>query len=226
MKGKMAGPWDSNSNSISLEQAFFRNAFNVSTICRRYNNTVTVEDLTFDVLINVADASEMRSFLSDAMLDKEMSGGGKSVSIPFGRQDCTVFRKVMSSDDMVQEFAPALRTNSQAEAFRIALQMLGDLPGFGITYFDFDDVGYMKTATEVSSDNSALMRNIAKHEHVLERSIAQISCAVMHVARGFGENLPEEGCIKVTFDNSIITDTSAAKLQDMAEVGLTLWPWE
>lgn len=30
----------------------------------------------------------------------------------------------------------------------------------------------------------------------------------------------------MTFDDSIITDTSAAKLQDMAEVGLTLWPWE
>ena len=189
-------------------------------------DAIQAVDLAFDALINEVDVSKMRIFLSDVMFDKETSGSGKSVSIPFGRQDCTVFRKVMSSDDMVQEFAPALRTGSQAEAFRIALQMLGDLTGFGITYFDFDDVGYMKTATEVSSDNSALMRNIAKHEHVLERSIAQISRAVMHVARGFGESLPEEGCIKVTFDDSIITDTSAAKLQDMAEVGLTLWPWE
>ncbi len=183
-------------------------------------------DLAFDALINEVDVSKMRIFLSDVMFDKETSGSGKNVSIPFGRQDCTVFRKVMSSDGMVQEFAPALRTNSQAEAFRIALQMLGDLTGFGITYFDFDDVGYMKTATEVSSDNSALMRNITKHEHVLERSIAQISRAVMHVARSFGESLPDEGSIKVTFDDSIITDTSAAKLQDMAEVGLTLWPRE
>ena len=50
---------------------------------------------------------------------------------------------------MVQEFAPALRTNPQSEAFRIALQMLGDLCGFGISYFDLDESrGYVKTATE------------------------------------------------------------------------------
>ena len=91
----------------------------------------------------------MRIFLSDVMFDKESSGTGKKVTIPFGKNDCTVFRKVMSTDDMIQEFAPALRTGSQAEAFRIALQMLGDLTGFGIQYFDFDNVGYVKTATEV-----------------------------------------------------------------------------
>ena len=50
---------------------------------------------------------------------------------------------------MVQDFAPALRTDSQAAAFRIALQMLGDLCGFGISYFDLDESrGYVKTATE------------------------------------------------------------------------------
>ena len=67
--------------------------------------------------------------------------------------DRTVFRKVMTTEDMVHEFAPALRTSSQSEAFRVALQMLGDL------------------------------------------------------------------C-------SIISDTAAEKKQDMAEVGVTLAPWE
>ena len=61
------------------------------------------------------------------------------------------------------------RTDAQAKALRTALQMLGDLCGFGITYFDFDGAGYVRTATEVPSDNSALMRNIRRHEHVLER---------------------------------------------------------
>ena len=42
----------------------------------------------------------------------------------------------MSTEDMVQGFAPALRTNAQAEAFRISLQILGDLCGFGLSFFD------------------------------------------------------------------------------------------
>ena len=128
---------------------------------------------------------------------------------------------------MVQEFAPALRTAEQAEAFRIALQMLGDLTGFGADYFDLDESrGFVKTATEVASDNSQLMRTIAKHEHALEHSMAQISRALLHVARGFGEALPDDGSVRVEFDDSIISDTAALKAQDMAEVGVTLAPWE
>ena len=193
-------------------------------------DAIQAVDLTFDALINEIDVSKMRVFLSDVLFDRdEVGNGGKKrrTPIPFGKQDCTVFRKVMSSDDMIQDFAPTLRTNSQAEAFRIALQMLGDLCGFGISYFDFDDSrGYVKTATEVSSDNSALMRNIARHEHALEVSLAGISHAVLHLARGFGESLPHEGEISVSFDDSIVTDTAAEKHLDMAEVGVTMHPWE
>lgn len=189
-------------------------------------DAVQAVDLTFDALINEIDVSKMRVFLSDVLFDREKTGD-KAISIPFGKQDCTVFRKVMSTEDTIQEFAPALRTSSQVEAFRIALQMLGDLTGFGIGYFDLDESrGYVKTATEVSSDNSALMRNIRRHENALEEAIKSIACAVMCVSRGFGESIPEEGSVRVQYDDSIIQDTAAEKAQDMAEVGVTLAPWE
>ena len=83
-------------------------------------------DLTFDALINEVGVSKMRVFLSDVLFYREKNRD-KTISIPFGKSDCTVFRKVMSTEDTIQEFAPALRTSSQSEAFRIALQMLGDL---------------------------------------------------------------------------------------------------
>jgi len=184
-------------------------------------DAIQAVDLAFDAMINEVDVSKMRVFLSDVLFDKERDGK-KRVSIPFGKQDCTVFRKVMSTDDMIQEFAPPLRTASQVEALRISLQMLGDLCGLGIMYFDFDSTGYVKTATEVSSDNSALMRNIARHEHLLEQSIAGIARALLHIARGFGIELPHEGAIRVEFDDSIIVDTFQEKKQDLAEVGVTM----
>lgn len=183
-------------------------------------------NLTFDALINEIDLSKMRVFLSDVLFDREQDGN-KSVTIPFGKQDCTVFRKVMSTEDTIQEFAPALRTSGQIEAFRVALQMLGDLTGFGISYFDMDESrGYVKTATEVSSDNSALMRNIRRHENGLEGSIVSIARAVMHASRSFGESIPDEGEVHVRFDDSIIQDTAAEKAQDMQEVGVTMNTWE
>ncbi|WP_234966774.1 hypothetical protein [Olsenella urininfantis] len=185
-------------------------------------DAVQAVDLTFDALINEIDLSKMRVFLSDVLFDRE-TDGNKNVTIPFGKQDCTVFRKVMSTEDTIQEFAPALRTSGQIEAFRVALQMLGDLTGFGINYFDMDDArGYVKTATEVSSDNSALMRNIRRHENSLESAIVSIAKAVMHASRSFGESIPDEGETRIQFDDSIIQDTAAEKEQDMKEVGVTM----
>ena len=97
----------------------------------------------------------------------------------------------------------------------------------GINYFDMDDSrGYVKTATEVSSDNSALMRNIRRHENSLEGAIVDIARAVMVLSRSFGEGIPDEGAMTVQFDDSIVQDTAAEKAQDMQEVGVTLNPYE
>lgn len=189
-------------------------------------DAVQAVDLTFDAFINEVDVSKMRVFLSDVLFDREQDGN-KSVTIPFGKQDCTVFRKVMSTENTIQEFAPALRTNAQIEAFRVSLQLLGDLTGFGLNYFDMDESRrYVKTATEVSSDNSALMRNIRRHENSLEGAIVSIAKAVMFLSRSFGEVIPDEGNATVQFDDSIIQDTADEKAQDMQEVGVTLNPWE
>lgn len=184
-------------------------------------------DLAYDALINEVDVSKMRVFLSDVMFDSEKTDDDRRVPIPFGKGDCTVFRKIMSTEDTITEFAPALRTEAQSRALRLALQVLGDLCRLGIDYFDLDKMGYVRTATEVSSDNSALMRNIKKHENGLQRPIVDVSHAVLACARGMGASVPDEGEVSVIFDDSIVQDTEAEKSRDMAEVaaGLML-PWE
>ena len=44
----------------------------------------------------------------------------------------------------------------------------------------------------------------------------------MAASRSLGVELPNEGDVRVTFDDSIITDTAAEKQQDMAEVAAGL----
>lgn len=161
-------------------------------------------DLCYDALVNEIDAGKMRVFLSDVMFDQEKDASGRRIPIPFGKGDCTVFRKVMSTEDTITEFAPALRTEAQAKAFRMALQILGDLTGLGVNYFDLDNVGYVKTATEVSSDNSALMRNIRKNENNLQGALVDVSRAVMACGRRMGVSLPDEGNVSVICDDSIV----------------------
>lgn len=187
-------------------------------------------DLCFDAVMNEVDLAKMRIFLSDMLITYTVTGEDGEAktrnAIPFG-EDNTVFRKVSSTEDMVQEFAPAMRTESQKEAYRLALQTMGDLCGFGLGYFDVDDSGGVKTATEVSADNSQLMRNIRKHENALARSIKQITRAVLFCAREhLGAPLGDPGLITVNFDDSIISDTAAQKAQDLAEVGVTMNAWE
>ncbi|KUH59399.1 hypothetical protein AUL39_03530 [Tractidigestivibacter scatoligenes] len=179
-------------------------------------------DLAYDALINEVDAGKMRVSLSDVMFDQDRAADGRRVPIPFGKGDCTVFRKVMSTEDTIQEFAPALRTEAQGKAFRLALQVLGDLCGLGTNYFDLDNVGYVKTATEVSSDNSALMRNIRKNESALQGALADVSCAVLSCGRLMGAKLPDKGDVSVIFDDSIVQDTASENRQNMAEVATGL----
>lgn len=184
-------------------------------------------DLAFDALINEIDAGKMRVFLSDVMFDAEGDEKGRRVPIPFGKGDCAVFRKVMSAEDTITEFAPALRTEAQSRALRLALQVLGDLCGLGINYFDFDNVGYVKAATEVSSDNSALMRNIRKNENAMQGAIAGVSRAFLAHTRSKSGDLPDEGDVRMLFDGSIVQDTVAEKRQDMDEVAAGLMEaWE
>jgi len=183
-------------------------------------------DLAYDAIFNEVDLAKLRIFMSDIMFEVDRSGSDRTV-IPFGKDDATVYRKVSSTDDVIREFAPAMRTEQQLRAYRLAVQEMGDVCGFGSQYFDIDKTGGLKTATEVSSDNSALMRNIKRHEGLISGQIAQISHAVLHIARVFLDvALPDEGEINVSFNDSIITDTQAQKAQDLAEVGVTMNAWE
>ena len=60
----------------------------------------------------------------------------------------------------------------------------------------------------------------------MQEPITAIARAVMAVSRGFGEDIPEEGCMRVQYDDSIIQDVAAEKEQDMREVGVTMAAWE
>lgn len=70
-------------------------------------DAIQVADLTFDAMISEVDNGEMRAFPSHVMFDQEEDGRGWKVSIPFGRRDCTVFRKVMSTEDTILSICPA-----------------------------------------------------------------------------------------------------------------------
>ena len=185
-------------------------------------------DLAYDAIFNEVDLAKMRVFVADTLLEFNTSGDGKKRVIPFGKNDATIYRKVMSTDDVIHEYAPAMRTEAQLRAYRLAVQTMGDECGFGVNYFDIDKAGGIRTAKEVSADSSALMRNVKRHENVVGAAIVQLCRAILHFGRTFmGAWLPDEGQITVNFDDSIITDTMTEKQNDLAEVAAGVMPkWE
>lgn len=183
-------------------------------------------DLTYDALMNEVDIAKARVFLSDLLFEHSEDENGKRL-IPFGKEDLTTFRMVQASSDFIKEYAPTMRTDSQVQAYRTALQTLGDRCGFGSSYFDINKSGGIRTAEEVSSGNSELMRNIKRHENGIGAALASMFHALLAIERNkMGVALEDEGVIRVSFDDSIITDTMSEKQQDLSEVNLTMNPWE
>lgn len=184
-------------------------------------------DACYDAVMSEVSLAKMRVLMPDSMFEMETKGG-QTRYIPFGRADASVFRMVPGNgvDDGIHEWAPSMRTDAQKAAYRLAVQAMGQRCGFGSQYWDVDKSGGLKTATEVSSDNSVLMRTIRRHENAFAKPVADVCRALCVLASEFGgESLPDPGDVRITWDDSIITDTAAEKAQDLAEVNVTMPAW-
>ena len=119
-----------------------------------------------------------------------------------------------------------MRTDAIHGVYADACAALGDECGFGSQYFRPDKAGGLKTATEVSSDNSALMRNIRNHENALGRELGRLLTALVECARVHAGASVAEGFepVSIVWDDSIITDTQAEKAQMLAEIAAGVVP--
>ena len=89
-----------------------------------------------------------------------------------------------------------------------------------------DKNGGLKTATEVVSDNSTLMRNVRKHENSIAGSIKTIITSLLTCARNHShaDIADDFGIISVQFDDSVIVDTQTEKNAMLAEIAAGVIP--
>ena len=189
-------------------------------------DAIKAVDLSWDSIYQEIDIAAIRVFMSEEMIDIN-DDNGKPIPVP--DTDDKVFRLVAgsSANKMIDVFAPNIRIDQLKEGLNIALAELGDNCGFGEQYFQIGKTGGLKTATEVVSDNSVLMRSIKKHENSVGSAIKDvitglISCAAI---KGYAEGVPAEfGAVDVKFDDSIITDTQSEKNLMLAEISAGVVP--
>ena len=184
-------------------------------------------DNAFDSMQREVSATKVKIFASESMFDLQRdSESGALKPVPMDPEDVWVVKlDTIAAESMYEVYSPRIRAAELAEALNVALAELGDLTGFGQDYFRYDKGGGLKTATEVSADNSAFMRNIRKHENELRPQLERLVMCLLACQRALNGWPVPDGCeATVDFDDSIIQDTSAEKAQMMAEVGAGIVP--
>ena len=191
-------------------------------------DTMRLLDTAWTALYDETDLMRAVLMLPDSMIDV-VTRDGTTAPMPFGERDQRLYRLTSSGvgeEGKPYAFAPAMRTSSIYEVYSAAVAALGDLCGFGTQYFKPDKSGGLKTATEVSADNSALMRNIVNHENALGKGLSRVLTALVECARVKCGAPVAQGFEPVTirWDDSIITDTDAEKTQMLAEIAAGVVP--
>ena len=189
-------------------------------------DAVKAVDLAYDSMFQEVELTAAKVFVDESMVDVR-SENGKVVPAP--KVDGRLFRKLVGRDvtkDLIDIYSPNIRIEPLRSALDVALAELGELCGFGQQYFALDRTGGLKTATEVTADNSALMRNVRKHENVLRGAIQRVVTSLLNCARiHCGAPIEEDfGAVSVQFDDSVITDTQTEKATMMAEIAAGLLP--
>ncbi len=186
-------------------------------------------DTAWTALYDETDLLRAVLMIPDTMIDVETDEGGKRRAVPFGSREQRLYRLTSASigeEGKPYAFAPQMRASAIHEVYADACAALGDECGFGSQYFRPDKAGGLKTATEVSADNSALMRNIRNHENALGKELgrlltALVECARLHMGAKVAEGFEP---VYVAWDDSIITDTQADKVQMLAEIAAGVVP--
>ena len=186
-------------------------------------------DTAWTALYDETDLLRAVLMLPDSMIDVETDADGRRRPVPFGDREQRLYRLTGSPVTEAGKpfaFAPAMRTSSIHEVYADACAALGDSCGFGSQYFQPDKAGGLKTATEVSADNSALMRNIRNHENALGKELGRLLTSLVECARIHCGARVEEAVepVCVVWDDSIITDTQADKAQMLAEIAAGVVP--
>ena len=132
-----------------------------------------------------------------------------------GTVDRRVFKAVSGGGDHPQPatvYDPGLQASETDTALNSALSLFSAKCGFGPNYFSYSRQQGLRTATEVSADNSQLFRNVRRHEQVvgdaIERLVAGAWAAETALRTGTDPGVPD---VKVTWDDSIVEDTATER---------------
>lgn len=179
-------------------------------------------DLAFDNLCTDFYLGGKMVMMNEALIGQEKDGRKVAPQTSKKRLFQTIGDSVIDGK-MCQEYNPALRVNENTEGVQAQLNYLSSKCGLGERYYSFNQ-GSVATATQVVSENSSLFRNIKRHEINVEQALTRLIKSILSI-EGFD---PESTEVTVMFDDSIIEDKAAERMQDRQDVSMgamKLWEY-
>ena len=184
-------------------------------------------DIEYDSYCNEFDLGRKRIFVAPEML-KNSDG-----SLAFDPEDTTFYmlpedylERQGTTKEMIREINMDRRAEQHEKAINDDLNYLSLKCGFGTERYKFDG-GQAKTATEVISENSDMYRMLKKHELILDDVLKQLVRIIIRLGMVLGYPVKDNVSITVDFDDSIIEDKAAERLQDRQDVSMgAMQLWE
>lgn len=168
-------------------------------------------DTVYDSFINdfVIGRSRVLVPMKYARIAQTADGTKKPL---FDPNDTIFYVFESAADDAKMEFhQPEIRADQHVIGLNRSLSILSDKCGLGNDRYRFEGGG-LQTATQVISEKSELYQNLKKHELVLRQALVGMIRAIAYLSGG-AKVEPS-----VTFDDSIIEDTTARKAQFIQEI--------
>ena len=170
-----------------------------------YANAIDVlrgVDIAYDSYVNEFILGKKRIMVKPAAT-KFLSGE------PVFDQDELVFYVLpedSADESVITAIDMQLRTEEHNRGIQDQLNLLSSRCGFGENHYKFDGSG-IATATQVISENSALFRNLKKHEIIMEAVLVELCRMILRLGKtAMGLSLNEDVEISIDFDDSIIED--------------------
>ena len=190
-----------------------------------YNSIDTLKsiDLIYDSLRNEYQSGKRRIFVKSGLktvLQKSTKDANKSVVVNNIDPNDTEFYSLETEDGEkvpITEFSPALRVAEHEQGLNVQLNLLSRGVTLGDGYYNFNNGAVGRTATEVISVNSALFRNLKRHELIIDKALKDMCRAILFLYDYLGGGVDFETEITVDYDDSIIEDTDKIKQSALQE---------
>jgi len=180
-------------------------------------------DAAFDNFIVDFMLGRKMVFMNSSMFDEDTDGN----SVAPQMAGASLFLKVGDSNQqgkLLEEYNPTLRVAENAEGIQKMLDIFSFKIGLGEGFYQLDDNGTIKTATEYTGSKQTLVKNVSKEMISISEALIQVIKAILWIGTNVLQvpGVKADAQVTILADDSYITDEHTERKMWQEEIALAL----